>query len=187
MADAAPRNALPACPRCGSTGKGKVSRHGTKASRRRYKCRPCGRTFSETTGTPLYRLRHDADTVLVAAYEVLVAGASKNEVAFYQGVDWSTVRRWVRRMEEDPEAWQVHKKELDELTQVRDEVRALLERSVARGLVSAEAAEKVFHTIHKDPDSAGNLLLRLHLLEGVLTTKMPNDSATEDSDPGNGT
>jgi len=52
------------CPLKGQRGQGNIGVLSLK--QRRYRCFCCGHTFSETKGTPFYRLRTPAATVTMA-------------------------------------------------------------------------------------------------------------------------
>lgn len=58
-----------ACPARGQRGQGNIVMHSRK--RRRYKCRQCGKTFTERTGTMFAGLR--SDPVLVVIVITLLA------------------------------------------------------------------------------------------------------------------
>ena len=51
----------PACPARGRVGEGNIGIHSQQ--KRRYKCIVCGKTFTETKGTPFYRLKEAKDLV----------------------------------------------------------------------------------------------------------------------------
>jgi transposase-like protein len=50
------------CAARGKVGEGTITIHSQK--KRRYKCRMCGKTFSETTGTAMYGLKKSATMCL---------------------------------------------------------------------------------------------------------------------------
>jgi transposase-like protein len=81
------------CPRCGS---GAVQGWGRFGSRRRYRCRGCGRTFSDLTGTPLaYLKRLDR---WPGFWDCMREGTSVRRSAAALGVAPSTVFRWRHRL-----------------------------------------------------------------------------------------
>jgi transposase-like protein len=81
------------CPRCGS---GAVQGWGGFGSRRRYRCRGCGRTFSDLTGTPLaYLKRLDRWS---GFWECMRQGTSVRRSAAALGVAPSTVFCWRHRL-----------------------------------------------------------------------------------------
>ena len=80
------------CPRCTGT---RCCRHGQANGLQRYRCRECGRTFNDLTGTPLARLRmrekwHDYLNALIEARSVRRAAAET-------GVHRNTAFRWRHR------------------------------------------------------------------------------------------
>lgn len=85
-------NDRPRCPHCDS---GKVQRWGRSGGLRRYRCKPCGKTFNPLTGTPLARLRKREQWP--AFSETLVEGTTVQQAAEHCGVDPSTSFRWRHR------------------------------------------------------------------------------------------
>jgi transposase-like protein len=74
------------CPHCNSGHVGIHSR-----VERRYKCHSCGKTFSETSGTPLYGfLDRDPGVTLVLA--LLSHGCPLQAIVFAFGIDERTVK-----------------------------------------------------------------------------------------------
>jgi transposase-like protein len=53
----------PDCKARGKTGTGNIGVHSKKE--RRYICKECGKTFSETKGTPFYYLKKKTDLVVL--------------------------------------------------------------------------------------------------------------------------
>jgi transposase-like protein len=88
------RPELVVCPNstCGASGRSGV--HSLKE--RRYKCHACGQTFAETTGTPLFGLKHPL--WLVALILALLAqGCPVPAIVFAFGLDERTVADWQRK------------------------------------------------------------------------------------------
>ena len=85
------RPALVVCPNatCGASGRCGV--HAIKA--RRYKCHACGTTFAETTGTPLFGLKHPLWLVLLIL-ALLAHGCPVAAIVFAVGLDERTVADW---------------------------------------------------------------------------------------------
>lgn len=83
------------CPRCGAKGKeGWIRIHSRKA--KRYRCQGCGRTFSETTATPFYRLKKSqADFERVIA--LLAHGCPVQAIVVAFELDERTVWAWIRK------------------------------------------------------------------------------------------
>jgi len=75
-------------------GKGNIVIHSRR--NQRYKCRECGQTFTQTKGTPFYRLRHDQE--LVARVITLLAwGCPPQAIVVAFELDERTVADWHRR------------------------------------------------------------------------------------------
>ena len=83
-----------ACPARGQVGKGNIGVHSRKE--RRYKCRVCGQTFSETKGTVFYRLRTARD-VVVLVVTLLAHGCPVQAIVVAFGLDERTVLDWQTR------------------------------------------------------------------------------------------
>ncbi len=83
-----------ACRAYGRKGEGHVVIH--SRAERRYRCKRCGRTFAETAGTALYRLRTArAEVVLVVT--LLAYGCPVQAIVAAFGLDERTVARWQAR------------------------------------------------------------------------------------------
>lgn len=81
------------CPHCGGV---RISKWGRFASRQRYRCSDCGRTFSTFTGTALYRLKR---LELWRRFLWCMDGRLTVRVsAAVLGVDKDTALRWRHRM-----------------------------------------------------------------------------------------
>ena len=83
-----------ACPARGKVGTGNITIHSQK--QRRYRCRGCGKTFSETKGTALYGLKKEA-SLLVIVLTLLVHGCPVQAIVAAFGLDERTVRAWLVR------------------------------------------------------------------------------------------
>jgi transposase-like protein len=98
-----PRNPHnPACLRCGATQTVRKGRHNERS---RWRCLAWGRSFGETLGTPLYRLKTDLPEIIRAIQVVLHRGSLRaadeqtghnNEKPLLSGSSASatTPRRW---------------------------------------------------------------------------------------------
>lgn len=77
-------------------GQGNIQRFGvTERGMQRFRCKECRKTFTELTGTPMHRLRHDEATVVEAATKVVLGAQSISDTAREYKVPYSTVKRWV--------------------------------------------------------------------------------------------
>lgn len=86
------------CPMYGRVGAGNIWRHtnyGDGHDRRRFRCKVCGKTFSETRGTAFYKLRTPRGKVL-RALAMLVERGGVRAVSRAMGVKPETVSRWLR-------------------------------------------------------------------------------------------
>lgn len=73
--------------KCGQTNKGI----------QRYKCKICRKTFTETKGTPLYRLRHSEEDI-VDCMAMLGERNSLAAIHRVKGIKEETVCRWMEKM-----------------------------------------------------------------------------------------
>lgn len=96
-----PRNPdNPPCPHCGDAhtlGKG------TEGGRQRWRCTACRRSFSETTGTALYRLKTAPEEIARALLVVLRRG-SLRAAEELTGHNYETIAAWLRRAAAHAEA-----------------------------------------------------------------------------------
>lgn len=79
------------CPNseCGASGRIGVHSH----KERRYICHACKRTFADTTGTLLYRLKQPLDLVLIVL-TLLAYGCPSGALVAAFGLDERTIARW---------------------------------------------------------------------------------------------
>jgi transposase-like protein len=82
------------CPAKGKVGDGNITIHSQK--QQRYQCQRCGKTFSETKGTALYRVKKEASLV-VLVLTLLVHGCPVQAIVVAFGLDERTVRAWLVR------------------------------------------------------------------------------------------
>jgi len=82
------------CPNCDGNAKGRIGVHSHKE--RRYKCHECGKTFSDTTGTALYGLKHP-HWVVVTVLTLLAFGCPIQAIVAAFGLDERTVSDWHER------------------------------------------------------------------------------------------
>ena len=83
-----------ACPARSQVGAGNITIHSQK--QRRYRCKGCRKTFSETHGTALYRLKREAGLVAIVI-TLLVHGCPVPAIVAAFGLDERTVRTWLVR------------------------------------------------------------------------------------------
>jgi len=114
------------CVARGQEGKGNIKIHSQKE--KRYKCKECKKTFSETKGTPYYRIHKLKQVIdLVAVVITLLAnGCPLQAIAAAFGLDERTISDWRDRAGSHSE--EVHKHLVEkprDLGQVQaDEIRA---------------------------------------------------------------
>jgi len=80
-----------ACEARGKIGAGNIWCHSRKDHR--YKCKVCGKTFTATAGTPLYRLKTSHE-LFVIVVTLLTFGCPVQAVVMALGLDARTVRAW---------------------------------------------------------------------------------------------
>lgn len=85
------RPELVVCPNSECDASGRIGVHSTKE--RRYMCHICGKTFAETSGTPLFGLKHPLWLVGVVL-ALLACGCPVPAVVFAFGLDERTVADW---------------------------------------------------------------------------------------------
>lgn len=81
------------CRAYGRTGEGHVVIHSQKE--RRYRCKHCRRTFSETKDTALYRM-HKPRWLMLAVVTLLAHGCPLQAIVAAFDLDERTVARWQR-------------------------------------------------------------------------------------------
>jgi transposase-like protein len=79
------------CPDRGKMGNGNIVCHSQQE--KRCKCKTCGRTFSVTKGTALYRIKQDAE-LFVMVVTLLAFGCPVQAIVMAMGLDERTVRSW---------------------------------------------------------------------------------------------
>ncbi len=82
------------CAATGQSGQGNIVVHSRQ--HQRYQCRECGRTFTETKGTPFYRLRH-AEELFVQVVTLLAHGCPVQAIVAAFQLDERTVSDWQHR------------------------------------------------------------------------------------------
>lgn len=82
------------CPARGKTDQNNIVIHSRKSAR--YQCKICGHTFTQTQGTPFYRLHHPPD--LVSQVITLIAyGCPLQAIVVAFDIDERTVSAWQKR------------------------------------------------------------------------------------------
>jgi transposase-like protein len=79
------------CPARGQVGQGNIIGHGR--TKRRFRCKVCGKTFTPSKGTVFYRLRHEA-TLVVLILTLLAYGCPVQAIVVAFGLDERTVSAW---------------------------------------------------------------------------------------------
>jgi hypothetical protein len=95
---------------------------GHQNGRQRWRCLACGKSFGQTLGTPLYRLKTDLAEIIRALQVVLHRG-SLRAAEEQTGHNYETVALWIKRLGDHAEAitdhlareLQLSELELDEL------------------------------------------------------------------------
>jgi transposase-like protein len=81
----------PACPDRGKLGCGNIKVHSHKE--RRFRCRSCNQTFTDSKGTPFYRL-HKESALFVCVLTLLSHGCPPQAIVAAYGLDERTVADW---------------------------------------------------------------------------------------------
>jgi transposase-like protein len=90
-----PRNPLsPPCARCGAV---LTLSKGTERGRQRWRCLACGRTFSRTLGTALYRLKTDPAEI-VRTLQIVLHRGSLRAAEGQTGHNYETIAAWLEPM-----------------------------------------------------------------------------------------
>lgn len=114
----------------GKVGAGNVWGYGTygKQGRRRYICKACRKTFSETKGTMFFNLKTDTETV-IKTLAMLVERGSIRGTARATGVKKDTVATWLKRAAKHTEEVSQHLMKNLKLTQVQvDEIWSFIQK-----------------------------------------------------------
>ena len=118
------------CHASGEKGGGNIVIHSQK--QRRYKCKCCKKTFSETQGTSLYRIKK-ASELFILVVTLLSYGCPVQAIVAAFGLDERTVRSWLHKA--GSHAQRVHEEMMSQqrldLQQVQaDEMRVKLQGKV---------------------------------------------------------
>ncbi len=104
----------PSCARCGTP---ETMSKRQENGRARWRCLACGRSFGQTLGTPLFRLKTERAEILRAVRVVLHRG-SLRAAEEQTGHNYETIAEWIRRIGEHARAVTenlVHDLELSEV------------------------------------------------------------------------
>mgnify|MGYP001059735041 CR=1 FL=1 len=75
----------------------------TNAGRQRFRCKTCGKTFTETKGTIFYR-RHTPDDEIIETLALIAEGSRISSLARAKGHKEDTIIGWIRYAAEHAEA-----------------------------------------------------------------------------------
>lgn len=95
------------CIYCGSKN---VIKYGWRGPARRYKCKNCGKTFTDTTGTIFENSKIKPSTWLLIAYLHLKLGLTTNTIARELGMPYKTVWEAIRKIQKAAKFFQRHTK-----------------------------------------------------------------------------
>lgn len=95
----------PACPARGRVGEGNIGVHSQQ--KRRYKCVVCNKTFTQTKGTPFYRLKVAKD-LFTLVITLLAYGCPVQAIVVAFGLDERTVKNWLARAGQQCQAVHEH-------------------------------------------------------------------------------
>ncbi len=88
------------CPLWGKSTTTTVNRHGfyqtRRGTRRRFRCKSCGKTFCRKRGTLYHRVQHRRAT-FDEVVTLSVEGLNKSAIARVNQIAWNTVDRWLER------------------------------------------------------------------------------------------
>ena len=84
----------PDCPASGKVGRGNIGVHSQK--QQRYICHECKVTFTQSKGTPLYRLRYSAE-IVTQVITLLAYGCPLQAIVAAFGIDERAVGSWQQR------------------------------------------------------------------------------------------
>lgn len=84
----------PDCPASGKVGCGNIGVHSRK--QQRYICHECKTTFTQSKGTPFYRLRYSVE-VVTQVITLLAYGCPLQAIVAAFGIDERTVGSWQQR------------------------------------------------------------------------------------------
>lgn len=154
----------PPTPPRGQSGQGNIGVHSIKE--RRFRCRQCGKTFAERSGTPFYRLRTPAETVVLVV-TLLAHGCPVQAIVAAFGLDERTVAEWMQRSGQHCQAVHEHLVEQPRaLGQVQaDELRVKLQAKIAWVAMAVMVSTRLWLggevSLHRDLPLIRRLMLRV--------------------------
>src|SRR5215210_3540209 len=153
------------CRAYGRPGEGHIVIHSQKE--RRYQCKRCRRTFSETTDTAFYRM-HKPKWLVLAVVTLVAYGCPVQAIVAAFGIDERTVARWQR--ESGSQCRRIHEHLIEagrvELLQVQaDEIRVKAVGGVFWLASAIEVRSRLWLgsviSQHRDGQLIGGLLTRV--------------------------
>ena len=96
------------CSDAGKTDSGNIIKYGrTAKGLQRYRCKTCGKTFSENTGTIFYGLAHsgqgDYPEEIIETLALVVEGSRVSNLSRVKGYKEETIRNWLQQAAEHVE------------------------------------------------------------------------------------
>jgi len=91
------------CPDSGKTDEGNIVKYGTTAKGlQRYRCKTCGKTFSENTGTIFYN-KHTSAEEIIETLALIAEGSRVASLSRVKGYKEETIRNWLQQAAEHAE------------------------------------------------------------------------------------
>lgn len=88
------------CPDAGKTDEGNIVKYGTTAKGlQRYRCKTCGKTFSENTGTIFYNKHTEAEEI-IETLALIAEGSRVASLSRVKGYKEETIRNWLKQAAE---------------------------------------------------------------------------------------
>lgn len=155
----------PGCRAYGRLGEGHIVIHSRKE--RRYQCKRCRRTFTQTTGTALYRM-HKPRWLLIAVVTLLAHGCPVQAIVAAFGIDERTVARWQRKAGSHSRRVHEHLVESGEVNLLQlqaDEIRIKAVGALYWLASALEVRSRLWLggviSAHRDRELIGELLIRV--------------------------
>ena len=88
------------CSDAGKTDEGNIVKYGTTAKGlQRYRCKTCGKTFSENTGTIFYN-KHTSAKEIIETLALVAEGSRVASLSRVKGYKEETIRNWLQQAAE---------------------------------------------------------------------------------------